>query len=321
MNSMKKVKHLMAVLAVAALLFLLPTGYSLTLKVSAAEPITYSVKYVPDLHQWRFQAGTSTFDDNAYHRELYYLYQALKEGDLVVVYNDSTESTSLDLGTTHLGNLTVASSKAFSVIYSGDIDDCYILAGAACSVNADVKNAYVYDSVVCNFNKNVEELKIYVSADKMSSILGCGGTVKHLYAVSTSGSKVFYDLSNFEAASLNIQNGVLQTSSEKYGQTPVEAITEANFDYTRYANEYPDLKATFGYDAKALYNHYITNGINEKRKAYTIYGDFDYTRYANDYPDLKAAYGSDAVALYNHYITLGISEKRVAYAISGKVYK
>ncbi len=39
------------------------------------------------------------------------------------------------------------------------------------------------------------------------------------------------------------------------------------FNYTDYANRYPDLKTAFGYDKIALYDHYITYGINEKRIA------------------------------------------------------
>lgn len=41
----------------------------------------------------------------------------------------------------------------------------------------------------------------------------------------------------------------------------------ADFDYQTYADTYPDLKAAFGYDAAALYNHYETNGKAEGRVA------------------------------------------------------
>ena len=38
---------------------------------------------------------------------------------------------------------------------------------------------------------------------------------------------------------------------------PVSAAESlADFDYRTYADTYPDLKAAFGYDAAALYNHY-----------------------------------------------------------------
>lgn len=39
------------------------------------------------------------------------------------------------------------------------------------------------------------------------------------------------------------------------------------FDYVAYADKYPDLKSVFGYDRDALYEHYITLGMNEGRIA------------------------------------------------------
>lgn len=39
------------------------------------------------------------------------------------------------------------------------------------------------------------------------------------------------------------------------------------FNYIAYADRYPDLKDAFGYDKEALYEHYITYGINERRIA------------------------------------------------------
>lgn len=49
---------------------------------------------------------------------------------------------------------------------------------------------------------------------------------------------------------------------------PVSAAESlADFDYQTYADTYPDLKAAFGYDAAALYNHYVTNGKAEGRVA------------------------------------------------------
>lgn len=43
--------------------------------------------------------------------------------------------------------------------------------------------------------------------------------------------------------------------------------TVDEFNYVAYADRYPDLKEVFGYDRDALYNHYITCGINERRIA------------------------------------------------------
>ena len=324
MRLFQKMRKLVALLAVAAILIGVPGLCSL--EASAAGAVTYSVKYVPASGEWRYQANTSTFDDNAYHRELYYLRQELKAGDLVVVYNDTPVVPALDLGTTRLSNLTVTASNALIIVYSGDIDDCYLLGGSSCAINANITNAYVYDTVLCNFNKNVKELNVY-PLDQMTATIGAIGTVDHLYAASRTTGAVYHSLYNFQAGALSIRNGVLITPSTRYttvsSGTPVTTLTKENFDYVRYANDYPDLKAAFGFNANALYQHYITYGIKEGRTAYasakvtvtTSVADFDYVRYADDYADLKAAFGYDAKALYNHFITYGIKENRGNYSI------
>jgi hypothetical protein len=91
------------------------------------------------------------------------------------------------------------------------------------------------------------------------------------------------------------------------------------FNYTEYADTYPDLMAAFGYDRDLLYTHYVTYGIREGRTATfspapavgSIDG-FNYTEYADTYPDLMAAFGYDRDLLYTHYVTYGIKEGRTA---------
>lgn len=61
-------------------------------------------------------------------------------------------------------------------------------------------------------------------------------------------------------------------------ETWVEVFADKNykgastFDSARYAADYPDLAKAFGNDKNALYNHYITNGRKEGRKAYNTDG-------------------------------------------------
>ena len=47
-------------------------------------------------------------------------------------------------------------------------------------------------------------------------------------------------------------------------------LNETNFDYARYANDYPDLMAAYGLDKVALYQHYRMIGVEEGRKGYAI---------------------------------------------------
>lgn len=91
---------------------------------------------------------------------------------------------------------------------------------------------------------------------------------------------------------------------------PVNAVVfNAAFDSDFYVNCYPDLKAAFGNDANAAYNHYLTYGIKEGRIASPV---FDVKTYIRNYPDLQAAFGDDYVAAYNHFLTNGMNEGRLA---------
>lgn len=59
--------------------------------------------------------------------------------------------------------------------------------------------------------------------------------------------------------------GMALTMGSAFPVSAAESL--ADFDYQTYADTYPDLKAAFGYDAVALYNHYVTNGKAEGRVA------------------------------------------------------
>lgn len=319
MRFLQKTRKLVTVLVMAAMLIGLPGVCSL--RVSAAGGVTFAVKYVPSLKEWRYQYNTSSFDDKASSKSISVLSSELRSGDLVVVYNDSDSVPELKLGTTHLSNLTVTNCNSFTIIFSGSVEDCYLLGGASCAINANVTNAYVYDTVLGNFNMNVQNLYIYPEKD-LTSTLGCGGTVGYMEATSRTTDRTFYRLYDFQAASFAMKDGVLTTDQSRYSQSPKapqKPLTADNFDYVRYANDYPDVKAAFGLNATALYRHYTTFGVKEGRVAYPTRvnaSSFDYMRYANDYPDLKAAFGYDAKALYNHYINFGIAEKRGDYSLS-----
>ncbi len=216
---MKKIKHIATVLAAAAVFFLLPGAGCL--KAAAEEPVTYAVKYIEDKNEWRYLPDTSTFDDAAYHRELYYMYESMKDGDIVVVYNESAVVPALDLGSVRLSNLSVTPCSSFTIIYSGDVDECNILDGAYCSINANVTNAHIYGTSTSNFNKNIQELRIHAN-DEITSTVGCDGTVGHLYAPSDTLPRTFYDLYDFKAGSLLIQQGSLETSPDKFSSSPTQ---------------------------------------------------------------------------------------------------
>lgn len=90
--------------------------------------------------------------------------------------------------------------------------------------------------------------------------------------------------------------------------TTVSAATlEDIFDAEYYADSYPDLKAAFGYDEGALYNHFLKYGLKENRNCSPI---LDVVKYRGTYADLEEAFGNDWDAYVNHYFEYGIEEDR-----------
>ncbi len=88
------------------------------------------------------------------------------------------------------------------------------------------------------------------------------------------------------------------------------------FDAQFYADTYPDVKAAYGNDEVALYNHYVTCGKKEGRKATNEINiiEFDAEYYAKNNPDVVAIYGNSEEALYKHYVEFGKKEGRKAKA-------
>ena len=79
------------------------------------------------------------------------------------------------------------------------------------------------------------------------------------------------------------------------------------FDAEYYADEYPELYDAYGYDADALYQHFLTYGLDEKHCMSPI---LDVVEYRETYADLDAAFGNNWDAYVNHWYTYGIVEGR-----------
>ncbi len=94
----------------------------------------------------------------------------------------------------------------------------------------------------------------------------------------------------------------------------VKTIT---FDADYYLNTYPDLKAAFGNDSNAAYEHFLDHGISEGRCAKLT---FDVAYYLNSYKDLQDAFGNDYEAAYRHFITNGAAEGRSGCLIYDSAY-
>ena len=79
------------------------------------------------------------------------------------------------------------------------------------------------------------------------------------------------------------------------------------YDYNFYVRKYADLEKTFGFDDKAVLNHFVIYGMREQRQAIS---SFDEKSYRYQYPDLRAAYRNQYRLYYLHYINYGCKEKR-----------
>jgi hypothetical protein len=90
-----------------------------------------------------------------------------------------------------------------------------------------------------------------------------------------------------------------------YGELEYSLVFDPKF----YSNEHPDLKTAFGTDSTKLFNHFISCGMKEGRKAIST---FDPKVYKARFPDLVKEFGDNFPKYYVHYITCGKLEGRQA---------
>ena len=65
----------------------------------------------------------------------------------------------------------------------------------------------------------------------------------------------------------------------------------------------------FGANQKALFEHFVTQGMKEGRQGSA---EFNLNAYKANNPDLVAMFGDDNVKYYEHFISSGRAEGRVA---------
>ena len=81
------------------------------------------------------------------------------------------------------------------------------------------------------------------------------------------------------------------------------------YNYKEYLQYNQDLAAVFGDNQKALFDHFITNGMKEGRQASS---EFNLAAYKANNPDLVSVFGDDNAKYYEHYISSGKAEGRKA---------
>lgn len=209
---MKRLKTLVSLLAAAAMLLLMPNTD--LPQVSAAEPVTYSLKYVEANNEWRYHVGPWD-DNNSGHRELYYLKESIKDGDVIVV-EGGDQGLTLELPV-NLSSITFNHSH-LAVITAKSVENVYVLRDSVAAINGDVKNAHVYDNAVVNFNNNVTNLYITKEICGQQTI-AVVGTVD--YVKTSDAEKIYNEMYNFQTNSFRQEEGILKTDASKYSMVPV----------------------------------------------------------------------------------------------------
>lgn len=213
---MKQLKKIL-VTFMAVALFLVPVLSTPLTANAEGEPLTYYLKYLPDLNTWRFQVGG--WAENGYHRDLVFIKDEIKDGDHLVIDGSIGLAITVDV---NLGSITVVQAPVASIITAKSTENCYIINNSVAAINGDVKNAYVYDASRCTFNNNVQNLEIIKpKADLLEATVSVAGTVDHLKGYGS--GYTHYELYNFAANSLFIENGSLKTDKSKFSNTPVAA--------------------------------------------------------------------------------------------------
>lgn len=211
---MKQLKKSITFLAIA--LFCMVPFFATSMKAQAAEPVTYYLKYVDNEDEWRYQTGT--WQDGNSHRELYYMKQDIKDGDLIVV--DGYEPLELNVDV-RINNLTVVHGSHI-VVAAKSFDNVFVINGSTAAVTGDVTYAEVYDASVCNFNSNVGTLKVLSEKEnELAASVAVVGTTNYLYA----GGKDYkhFEFYNFAANTLRVEKGDLKTDKANYSETGTTA--------------------------------------------------------------------------------------------------
>ena len=125
-----------------------------------------------------------------------------------------------------------------------------------------------------------------------------GSYITHVYVYGENGSYVIAGVNAALPAAGTGSGASLPHNGLDYG--PI-------FDADYYLNRYPDLRAAFGTDAQAAFNHFLTFGMKEGRIASP---NFNVHTYRGRYGDLQAAFGGNLTNYYIHYLQYGIAEKR-----------
>lgn len=239
---MKHMKRIFLSVLVFALVACVPGLGSV--KVKAAEPSTYTIKYIPSMDEWRSQK-LSTWDDSRENGNLDFVWGNIREGDSLVIIGGEGSPKFDDLHIDFkLANLTLFAVKGSIIVYADqNIKDIYVLKGTVASLHGSYDNVYVYDDCACNVNNDVKYL--YVGGESsMKMNVNALGTVEHC-KIENKGT-VIREMYNVKAKSLSVESGTDKTDPSAYSTTKTATPATTTQSTTSSANAATATTATGG---------------------------------------------------------------------------
>lgn len=219
---MKLLKRLLVTCLAIALVAMMPFGGG---SVKAENPHTYTVKWIPEMNEWRVQQ-LATWDSSRENGDMNYLWGNIQSGDSLVIIGDSTAPKFEDLHIKfNLANLTLFGVTSSIIVYAEqNIKEIYVLKGTIASLHGSYDNIYIYDNCACNVNNDVSYLQIS-GETSMSMNVAALGTVGHC-KIDNKGTLI-REMYNVKAGALRVEDGTDKTDPSTYSTTATAAPAAA----------------------------------------------------------------------------------------------
>ncbi len=205
-------KRIISLLTAVVFVFTLFSG--LTASFSAAEPHTYTVKYIPEKSEWRVQQSDS-WDSSIIDANMDYLWANLQDGDSLTILGDENSPVFGDLKIENkLSNLTLDAVTSGIILYAQqNISEIYVINGTTASLNGSYDSVYVYDNSACNVNNDVKKLIISGNTSMKMSVTALG---KVDFCQIHNRGNVLCAMYNVAPGTLRVVDGENKTRSDNY---------------------------------------------------------------------------------------------------------
>lgn len=204
-------------------------------------------------------------------------------------------------------SLTGTVTKLNGVDYSAVYDYNYYI-----SKYADIKRIYGGDDIAAlqHFvNCGMKEGRQAISGFQVQSYYNRYSDLRRAYGNDLKSYYLHYIRNGKKEGRTATGVSSMQNYQTVYNGVDYSAV----YDYNYYVNRYSDIKKAYGIDDAKVLQHFVNNGMKEKRQGSA---SFEVQSYYNKYQDLRRAYGSNWKSYYLHYINCGKKEGRTATGVT-----